>query len=113
MPSHDKLAPVRIERDTYAKLRKAAEAVGRTITEEVRQRLAASFERDADADRDPALAELQQRIGTLSPSSRFGRVSLQCWKRGGPQVIQFRRRRRSCTPRTTIPRRSAVCSRAP
>ncbi|HEV2545920.1 MAG TPA: hypothetical protein VGU20_01145 [Stellaceae bacterium] len=63
MPSHDKLAPVRVERDTYARLRKAAEAGGHTITEEVRRRLAASFDRD---DRDPALAKLLRWIGKLA-----------------------------------------------
>jgi hypothetical protein len=61
MASHDKLALVRVERDTHAALHKAAEAAGHTITEEVRQRLAASFERD----RDPKLTELQRRTSEL------------------------------------------------
>lgn len=66
MASHDRLSPVRIEPGMYADLRQAAERAGHSITEEVRQRLGTSFERDAAATRDPKLAALQRRIGELA-----------------------------------------------
>lgn len=57
---------IRVDADQYAELQRAADEAGRSAAEELRQRLAASFERDRELAADLKLAELQRRIGELA-----------------------------------------------
>jgi hypothetical protein len=68
MASHDKLSLVRVEAAMHTKLKRAADKADRTITDEVKVRLDASFEREADAVREPKFAELQRQVAELAGS---------------------------------------------
>jgi hypothetical protein len=58
----------RIDGDQYARLRKIADKSGRSVTDEIRERLAASFERDRERTHDPRLVELQEHVAALAQS---------------------------------------------
>jgi predicted DNA-binding protein len=61
-----KASAFKLPDEMRARLQELADKADRPVSEEVRQRLAASFERDDDAARAPKLAELQRRIAELA-----------------------------------------------
>lgn len=65
MPAKREARPMasRIDGETYARLQAAADQGGRSVTEEVRQRLAASFEAE---EVDPATRQLTTAIAALA-----------------------------------------------